>query len=577
MKKNSKFALIFGLSVAFFAGCGDDSGSDNDKPACNYAGSKCNADGTALLTCKDGVESSQTCTCENNACKTAACDYEGSKCNENGTALLTCKDGVESSQACDCENNACKTAACDYEGSKCNENGTALLTCKDGVESSQACNCENNACVEEGDDCTYSGTQCDETGTRVMQCVKGSEEEVETCIEGCTEGKCIKVFCPSLDAKSCFDGKTALVCQNGEMVKSACEAGLVCADGECVNSISEVTCDFEKRCDEEKSGIQDCVDGSATYKACGTGSSCVSDASGVRCVETTTCENFRNYCTTRDGVNYAVMCTETSEKPFEKMCAASCVNGECTSNLTVGGACNPDSDVWAMKTRCSGNQIVECKNKVVTIVEDCPANGDICGQVTEDALTTAMCYTPCTTKGQVINECLSGGGFVYTIQRQCSSVDAGLGDGRLGYVDIQGSFNQCDIACKDGLCVDYTEDIEDIGKTCDPKTYVEYCKDIERAVKCMTDGDESLISAIKCDYDEICMVTKDDTQVISNCVKPCKNGSPDLYQCTDLMGNAMSVKSVCTKGQDGNYGYISDYNTMQKCSKGCDTESGKCK
>ncbi len=122
-----RLVVIF-LCSSFLCACGNDAtnddlgnennpqNQDSDK-SCNYTQAKCNADGTARLTCVNGKENSQTCQCKNGVCETPSdpkptdndCNYTQAKCNADGTARLTCVNGKENSQTCQCKDGVCET------------------------------------------------------------------------------------------------------------------------------------------------------------------------------------------------------------------------------------------------------------------------------------------------------------------------------------------------------------------------------------------------------------------------------------------------------------------------------------
>lgn len=587
MKKSIALTLAL-CAVSFgFVACSDDG---DDDVSCSYTVPKCNADGTALLTCENGKETVKACTCSNNACQitpapdTPECDYTGSKCSDDGTALLTCENGKETVKACTCSNNACESSQnpsleCHYSGSRCNADGTALLTCNDGKETAESCLCIENACLDESEFCLYEGTRCDSDNKNVVYCDEdGVQRHKETCYESCENGRCKDVACPTPDTKTCLDPKTTFVCENDIMVAKTCPEGLGCADGECLDQNADLSCTFDSHCSDDLSTALRCVDGKLDSIVCKNGESCVMNGKTPECQKTETCENFRNYCVEENGAQYAMRCDDNAakdSKPYKKTCNAVCRNGVCTSNLTIGADCNPDGQ-WPGDT-CIDNVIAQCnkKTKKVEVQKAC-GDDEICGQVADGDLNTPSCYEPCTKLGARVSRCISTSDNAYVAEYECIQVDAALGDGRLGWEMVQGTYNQCDMTCSEGKCTDYTDGIENVGKTCDKTEFKGYCHKSDIAVSCdfdpNTDEMIDLVTVEKCDIDEFCQVIDND----ADCVKTCKLSDPPRYECGIMMQKKpISRKFTCQSVGDVNI-YQQDEDEMDICEKGCNAATGQC-
>ena len=227
----TSFACI--ISCLTLSACADSSDDDG----CSYTTPRCNADGTALLTCdvSTGIENAQTCTCVNNKCEDAPkCDYTTPKCNDAGTALLTCTNGEEFSRTCTCKNGACEEEApkCDYTVPKCNDAGTALLTCTNGEEFSKSCTCKDGKCEVEVPKCDYTVPKCNANGTALLTCTNGVESS-QTCT--CKDGKCESapvVEVPKVSGINPTSGKVDTpVSVNGSNLQKTSE---VCFGSSCV-------------------------------------------------------------------------------------------------------------------------------------------------------------------------------------------------------------------------------------------------------------------------------------------------------------------------------------------------------
>ena len=631
IKKTAILWTLAALSLGIVA-CGDDDSGDK----CSYTAAKCNADGSALLRCVNGREVEKKCACKDGTCEDAAdkCYFTTPKCSDDGQKLLTCTAGQLTEKACKCKDGTCEDAAdnCDFTTPKCSDDKRSLLTCVNGQIQPKSCNCEDGECVDPdakcdytGDrcsqdgtmlvscdgkkitgtkectcvdnackECDYDGKRCDSTSKNVVKCDKKSGQEifVKQCPGACDNGSCMAVKCPSAQAKSCLDMKTRFYCDatTNVMVESQCEAGLICADGDCVEREGEEQCNFEKHCIDDKRGIQDCKNGKVEFTPCNDGEYCTTEG-GIRCIKAETCDNFTPYCVTNeDGSQYAMMCNDTSDKPYKKGCKASCQNGECTVSLTFGHTCN-NTEEGKWRDTCIGNKVATCikrSNGSYEVVEPneskCEEKGEICGIEKVDGLEEyrdPRCYEPCDLYGQIINSCVPNGDHTATIQYKCEFIDHTIGDKRMGFVEVPHSLQDCDIDCKNGQCINYATGVEDAGKGCTRDEFQSRCHDAGRAVVCDETTDENgntkdVVTVIKCDVDETCVVTKGE----ASCNDSCKQGDPDIYKCDILLNNSVSFKYSCQKTDNGEYAYqyasenIGEY--MTKCDKGCNEMTGRC-
>ena len=597
IKKTAFLWTLAAISLGFTA-CGSDDKSDDNsgaKAECDFTAPRCNADGTKLETCTDGKLTVKECSCKDGKCEETAdkeCDFTAPRCNADGTKLETCTDGKLTVTECNCKDGKCEVTAdkeCDFTAPRCNADGTKLETCTDGKLTVRECSCKNGKC--EG--CNYEGTICDDKKQNVMSCDKdtGTEKPVEQCLYGCEDGKCLAEKCPSPDAKACVDMKTRRYCDTatGTMVEKKCEGDLICSDGDCQERDAEVSCDFEKRCTEDGRGIQDCVDGKIEYTQCKSGETCTTEG-GIQCVKIETCENFKPYCGKNDdGSEYAVVCpvdAKPTDKPFVKKCGAVCRNGECVGKLEFGSPCDPgENGSW--RDTCIGNKIARCIKRSdggyeITEPKDerCEEKGMICGMERTDLeeFQDPHCYDPCTTIGQVVGSCVPNGAGTASLQMKCVYVDHKLGDNRMGYVDVPGSLTDCDIDCKEGKCVDYTEGIEDVGKACEKGSYKSRCHDARRAVTCDYPNaydDQAVVQVEYCDYNETCLILDGR----ATCRDICQKGDPDKFECSEFLNNYASMKYTCSITPNGEYTYqLAQEDYMDICDdvKGCDKKTGLC-
>ena len=519
------------LCAAVFAGCNErvEYVVHADAELCDYTGSKCNADGTALLTCSGGKETTRTCTCTNDACEDEPeCDYADTRCNADGTEVLMCHNGEEISiQECICKNGDC--VECSYSGSRCRSDGRALLHCdENGIEVVETCTCENNAC------------------------------KVEPCDSD---------FMPT-----CSDNFTALTCVEDKLKYTPCEGDNVCANGECLPRNQEVSCDFDTECSADLTSLRKCSNGKVTYVLCGHQKYCDSDTN--TCVDAVVdgkCDEgtFIPYCDN----NTAVYCNNTSVK-HEPCNTMVCDEGICkqkTSVKAIGDECNPET----FKQQCIGETPVECNQKskhVVPLEDVCTADGSICGEISDFGVQEARCFEPCTTKGAMRNTCTVTVDKTYQSVYECIDI----GHNCLGYEMVTGTWQPCDIGCASGKCYDYTQGIEHIGEEC-PDNFKGYCKASNLAVSCeIDDSGEEIISTVQaelCYPEEVCAVITEDGKTSGKCMVRCDEGDPDRYECSALFDKFVSYKHKCQL-VDGKmvYANTGDFDLCTECNA-----DGSCK
>ena len=585
------FVLIISLAAAFcMNACGDDNKENDNKQTCNYEGSKCNPQGTALLTCVSGSESTTPCKCTNNTCEnagvTAQCQYEGSKCNDNGTALLTCKSGVESTKKCECKDGKCQTHStqteCNYTTPKCNEDNTALLTCEGGTEYSEPCECVVDECIEYDIECDFEGQGCNEAGTALITCSDLRIIESKTCT--CNNNKCVEKCIPGSGTGCSEDLRSKEYCDDqGNIKTEACPPDHICNHGECIKNSSGGTCEFTAQCAADLSGIKKCSGGTQTFEPCKNRESCSIDEETElpACVSamtsSTTCkeELFRPYCD--NNTAYTCESNALNEQPCG---TKNCVNGECvgkTPDVHINDECKPDG----FKQQCAGEIPVDCNKKTkhveaIDLFGDCSAKGQICGVVTESSVPEASCYDECSPadKGTFINVCIPAAGKLYESKQEC--VD--IGNGRYGYKMVEGSFNPCDLGCKEGHCYDYKTDFPKYGQSCEPLKDSDTCISESMAGICTVDNDDisdtGFIYLVEiCDTNEICLEQPEGSLTKAKCYKQCNAGDPAVYSCT-LEGMGSYSKKYECKSSGGKQVYIDTDSKI--CPKGC-ADSGECK
>ncbi len=523
------------MCAALFVGCSEDEKkSENPPEKCTYEAPKCNADGTALLTCKDGKETSQECKCEDNACQEEPeCDYTGSKCNEAKTALLTCNNGKETSQECKCENNACQEEPeCDYTGSKCNEEGTALLTCDNGKEIFKNCTCYDN--------------------------------------------KCSTDICDVNTEPTCDADHRAVTCVNGYLKLETCGDGLICSNGYCVTSSQEGKCTFDVECTPDKGGVRKCTDSNITITPCANTEycdtntkECVSAIVNGKCDEAT----FRDYCDgrTRHFCN--------NQRPDEEICQNTCDNGVCqvdTSHLGLGDTCNPNT----YTQKCIDEVPTECDRntqKVVRSIDEdsCTDKDMICGEIMVNEVREALCFEECEDTTKTKYECILQDDGYHHPSYSCIAI----GNNRYGYEMNANTWNDiCEDSCEAGECVSSHGDIDHLGEEC-PTGFEAYCLASNLAVSCEFNGDgDNLVTATTCETNEICAAETDKSS--AKCYEPCTSGDPAKYVCEDATGiyansnRYVQYSVVCKKVGDKDV-YVRS-STPTGCKSQCKTD-GTCK
>lgn len=578
------------------SGCSIDAKScASQQPECSYTGTKCSADGTSTTTCSNGKEVVNPCECgcSSNACsQCAVCTYTGTQCRDG--ILYLCANGIEStvqkcSSGCAQDGISCaqsvpidptpSTKDCiDVDGYSV-ENGAngcssefIVSLCSDGKWSKQVESCEGNTacwdgqCVDLGDDdgaCIEGkGLRC--MNNTVINCHDDQNDYdiVESCIEGCTNGACDEAACPTSTIPTCFDNKTILSCDSttNTMKKTVCPDNQNCVSGECFNSSQQVSCDFVTACTADLASIKSCTDGKISYESCPVKTYCNDDDGTPKCKSAMFSEDlgicdedhFVSACSGRTAYRCesGYLKTETCSKN------SLCINGICRaqSNKKIGDACTYGS----FDNTCIDNTPAACDKKTgrITIIdgeENCTKSGSICGYITDNGLDTYSCFEPCTEKGTILNQCV-GNSPAYQTSLEC--VD--IGNGKLGYDHITASYSACDIGCKEGQCVDYTTDVDDVGQSCESGKYAGKCVTSSKAAACSLDSDNNYTVQVEiCDYDEICMTYKKydtDSENTAECLSQCKSGDPDIYICESGLF-AISKKYRCTE-QDGHYGYV---------------------
>ncbi len=570
--------------------------------ACSFVEPYCDASGNAVA-CVGGntVQSSCACGCTagicNADCSGAVCTYSGTRCLAEKSALFKCENGEETfvqtcSNGCDSSLTGCaagveepdKKACTDIDGETVANGKKGCVSeyevaeCKDGKWGKVTKTCAEDEVCWEGAcevfdfeaDCFETGMFCNEAGDSVMQCDDaGYRETVEKCIMGCTDGVCDRVSCDELKRPECADERTLLKCSGDVVVKEACPSDELCVSGECVAEHGSGGCAYEKECSADLTAIKTCKDGNVTQEACPKATAC--DEDKLTCESTVISgycmDNFIPYC---ENDSVVVVCDENTSEIYETRCngGEKCVNGRCgkVTNKKVGDDCTKEN----FPETCIGNVAVECNNKKKVAVKKTCESGEICGVVIDGGVASSGCYEPCTEKGSMRNTCTVGGGYTYESVMECISVDAGISDGRLGLEMVPGTWNKCDIGCKEGRCYDYTTGIEGVGEACDPAKVKSYCADDGRAVNCEHVDESDILTVEKCFFNEVCSVIGDEAL----CVETCKKGDPVKYICDDSSWLISSQKYECQE-IDGQYVYVSTDIDVCATAKGCAAD-GRC-
>ena len=584
--------------------CGCDSKTNICKlcQACDYEGQKCDPTGTgSVLECKNGTESTvKTCP---SGCNDAGTDCAEVKetctdtkdhCNADNTKVVKCQDGneVEVSRCeCGCDQNACKECPkCDYKNTKCDSTFSNVLECRDGKEITvKTCTdeqiCSDGKCVgiEAPEVCDTKGRKC--LGRTVINCSAANAQPdiIEDCIETCTNGKCDDVACPEKPQPACFDARTILECDNGthKMKKTSCGEGESCVSGECFKSDQQSSCAFETQCSADGSAIKSCKEGKVTYENCPVKKYCDASSGSPKCVSAMISEDLglcdeEHFVSACDGEKTAYTCESGSLKVTNCNKNQTCISGICrtTTNKKIGDSCAKDN----FDDTCIDNTPVTCdsKTKHIVVIENeknCTEENAVCGSVESGGVQLFSCYEPCQEKGAILARCIPDGDKNYQTKLEC--VD--LGNGKLGLDHINANYDQCDKECKEGKCVDYTEGIENVGKECEADKFKAYCKDSSRGVTCEENDEEKTVITVElCDTNELCAAYKkfegsDDAYDTAGCLKQCKSGDPDRYECA---GNVIfaSTQFTCKKIADS-YLYVPvDNKFCEQCG-----DDGKCK
>ncbi len=579
---------------------------------------KCSEDGKTSSGCRNNAEATDTCNYGCNPstgrCNPEPCTENTYRCNDNNLQKcvsqtwtteqecgnLSCND---STRTCEAKTNP---SGCTNNTYRCNDND--LEFCENNTWTlKQACGdllCDEflEECFDENEKvCTV---HCDYNDLTLITCDEDNNEIYTECTVGCVNAECIDNSCAANTPSSCRTTKERRICENGHYTTKPCEDGTLCVDGECVQTTSVDDCNWSGSiCSDDNRSVKTCANGKASTTkcddgyTCGAAAACEKSYTGDKITSNAKCDSskFIPFCGAVEGSTYEINTIECiNDVITTKGCAenrvcevgyadntVSCRPKSAVERLKLGEKCSND-DKFAKTAICiDGNIPAACDSStgVLTAVESykggCKKYGMICSLTdVENApdVYTASCFDPCDAEGIIQHACISAGDIVYQVDQRCSD----LGDGQLGYVDIEGTFNPCDMECSAGKCVDYTAEIPNAGKSCDLlPNHSSYCLNSSLLVECAeytdaNDQEVSLIAGEKCYTYETC-TTHDD---VAKCRQNCKPGDPNRSVCQSFLLNEYSAPTVCTN-VNGTYVYVeSNISEWTNCKNGC--QDGKC-
>ncbi len=425
-------------AAAILSGCAETS-DDGYTDTC-VEGAKACASAVAYKTCVGGIWSGMIpCNngevCADGACvagsKPAECVNNKRECT-SATSYKICVSGVWSeAQKCgpklicddgDCVEDASSGVACLAGFKGCSADGRLQECDANGYLKTSDCpvgtQCVKGSCVDPNETANLCNVSekatCSDDNTR-RYCGLDGKYATETCLNGCTDGKCNE--CNSNEAASCSDNKTRKYCENGSYKTESCSKG--CTDGKCneCSTTDAATC-------TSSTTLKYCANG--TYKT----ETCSGTCSGGKCTTTecnasdaATCSGSftRKYCTSAGkyetetctygctggkcnacGTSTAATCSDNKTRKYcengnykTETCVNGCVDGSCRSTAipTVGSACSESTfdTVCTDSTRyyCDSttNKVASsaCSSSMVTCAtmpygQDCVYNSSVCSK-----------------------------------------------------------------------------------------------------------------------------------------------------------------------------------------------------
>ena len=451
------------------------------------------------------------------------------------------------------------------------------------VEGSDGATCAP-ACTEK---CTYDGL------AKIVCSDEGVATEVP-CALGCQNAQCIDDTCDEASfPKTCRTPNEKLVCSGGKATAVACNDDEMCVDGECLSANKHDTCTWSgSACSADKRYTQNCIDGTASGEKCQDGfvcnvvsntAACVPAFSGDAIVNDAACtDDFIPFCNadnqTVKCVNNKISITNCGKKlcdvSYDDPISVTCRAYTGAEKLSIGDKCNT-SDTNNQTTFCYNDDIpVQCNSKgyLDPVDEDfaqgCKKLGMICAVSDADGVPgvkVAGCYDPCTVEDAKTHVCGSYGDTVYAMTYTCLD----LGDGQLG-LDSGYDYKVCDIACAQGECVDYTEEIPNVGESCDKSEQKNYCLNPSMLVECRDVEDasgntSSIIAGEKCYTYEKC-TTFDE---VAKCRTTCRAGDADRTVCGQFLNNDVVITQKCSADESGDYVYVDDLLNFKTCRTTC--------
>ena len=551
MKKLAVLLSLFGLLAV---GCGDSTGSDDNK---QNSGNSCSE--TDKPVC-DGTQ-----------------------------AVKKCVRGAWTSEPCDngysCEKGECIASNGNGENGN-GENGNG----ENG-------NGENQNACSESDEPTCDGN--------VAKTCEGGQIVSTTCVSPqiCSQGQCIDdpaLACTGTEAPVCDGDRAIKICVDKVWKSEPCDSDLTCSKGRCVGSGSNedvlttgTLADVGKDCSLDN--FTDACDNNQTIYCNKDGKIASDDLCDllseideidVRChvingvagciyEEDNTCSEVSTTvkCSTSspnvviyEGCGRAEDGTLYEYDSFLTICSGECVEGTGCAEIPEEERC--DSANFA--ETCDGNQIVSCKNG--RLQRTACDTAEVCHEFPTKGIARCTAPEPCEELGDSI-ECqyvpTSDGDDTddYAVTVTCASAS----DGK-SYA-YKSAPEYCGFRCDQVKgCV---TPVKDEGSECREESFYQRCQN-NGAVFC--DYFSELVDVIYCKKGYTCLTEPDKYTNDAGCYHDvdslCSKAGDEKYTCNDSSGFITSSKYICKLMSDNALHLVFD--DSEVCSSGCNETTGKC-
>lgn len=614
-----KFFVCILACLGLFSGCSDDSASlsSSESMRCTIEGAKVCSPGGGVLTCTSGQYILSSCdaglTCHNGECaKSCTPENYAPRCDGDDSHYVCSGDGYIVSEKCAegsiCHEGYCRLnplTQCDGSYKQVCSGEDGILHCLMGYVVYDKCGenqfCDNDICIQKVscDEATFE-PRCNNASEQVV-CSNGYQHFVK-CEDGsCVNGKCSKSCDPGYKACS-SDGKTAMQCVGGEIVKTFCE-GNTCADGECHDPEYCLADEYQSSCVDGK--IKHCVSGTVVieecqgYLECYNGACvsdgpcdknmtpiCLSDSQVQSCSDSgnksiTSCESGE-VCVNGVCQKGNESCTDESKTCESANVYRNCVDGkwvsgycDVASEVCIAGVCTPKTDTETCsileKDSCDESSVVsceygyrvkrECAAEQVCVDGLCqdsvpsepPKPGDDCESTTFESMCLNDGNTTACVDGKVVSiscgdskVCKSGA----CVDKTCDSsnfVPECSGDFEIT-VCVDGKIEKESCGenkhCSNNACVDDAN----VDDPCNPKTFSPTCTSEGKVLTC--DGETLKVKATECSGDTpaclngVC-VACDPSKYEAHCTDGHKYSCEANGSLTDML---CKVGDVCYNG-----------------------------